>query len=39
LLPLAKTVAALASADPKKQPLQKFMIRKITARISELEKH
>jgi hypothetical protein len=36
---LAKIEAALASADPKKQPLQKFMIRKITARISELEKH
>ena len=35
---LAKIEAALATADPKKQPLQKFMIRKITARISQLEK-
>jgi hypothetical protein len=35
---LAKIEAAMATADPKKQPLQKFMIRKITARIAELEK-
>ena len=33
-----KIEAALATADPKKQPLQKFMIRKITARIAQLEK-
>ena len=34
---LAKIEAALGSADPKKQPLQKFMVRKITARLGELE--
>jgi predicted Zn-dependent peptidase len=34
----AKIEAALATADPKKQPLQKFMLRKITARIAALEK-
>ena len=35
---LTKIEAALATADPKKQPLQKFMIRKLTARIAQLEK-
>ncbi len=35
---LAKIEASLATADPKKQPLQKFMIRKIAARIAQIEK-
>jgi predicted Zn-dependent peptidase len=35
---LSKIEAALGAADPKKQPLQRFMIRKITARLADLEK-
>jgi hypothetical protein len=35
---LAKIEASLATADPKTQPLQKFMIRKIADRIAHLEK-
>ena len=33
---LAQMETALASADPKKQPLQKFIVKKIIERVSQL---
>ena len=35
---LARIEAALGAADPRRQPLQKYMIRKITARLADLER-
>ena len=35
---MAKIEAALQSVDPKKQPLQKFILKKVQERVAELEK-
>jgi hypothetical protein len=35
---MGKIEAALQSVDPKKQPLQKFILKKVQERVAELEK-